>query len=38
MMTAKFIEDTATPAILTEYGVDYAQGYFIGKVLPKLPE
>ena len=37
-MTAEFIEDTATLDILSEYGVDYEQGYFIGKVLPNLLE
>ncbi len=28
---AEFVEDEATLDILKAYGVDYAQGYFLGK-------
>jgi len=35
---AEFVEDGETLAILGEYGVDYAQGYFIGKPLPERLE
>lgn len=31
---AEFVEDKETLDLLTEYGVDYVQGYFIGKPLP----
>jgi len=31
---AEFVEDQETLDLLTSYGVDYVQGYFIGKPLP----
>jgi EAL domain-containing protein (putative c-di-GMP-specific phosphodiesterase class I) len=31
---AEGVEDAATMALLREYGVDYAQGFFIGKPAP----
>jgi diguanylate cyclase (GGDEF)-like protein/PAS domain S-box-containing protein len=33
---AEFVEDEATLAILREIGVDYAQGYLIGRPAPEL--
>ena len=33
---AEFVQDQATIDLLREYGVDYAQGYFIGKPLETL--
>ena len=33
---AEFVENQATLEILKEYGVDYAQGYFIGKPAPEI--
>lgn len=35
---AEFIENEAVLDLLREYGVDYAQGYFIGKPAPHLNE
>lgn len=32
--TAEFVSDANTIRLLQEYGVDYAQGYFIGEPLP----
>ncbi len=34
---AEFVEDDATLAILGDIGVDYAQGYLIGRPAPELP-
>lgn len=34
--TAEFVENEETIRILKEYGVDYAQGYFIGKPSPDI--
>lgn len=31
---AEFVEDDATFAVLQGIGVDYAQGYAVGKVIP----
>ncbi len=31
---AEFVEDEATETLLREYGVDYAQGYLIGRPQP----
>ena len=33
---AEFVENKETVMILREYGVDYAQGYFIGKPAPEI--
>ncbi|PCJ32922.1 MAG: diguanylate phosphodiesterase [Gammaproteobacteria bacterium] len=33
---AEFVEDAATLALLTEMGIDYAQGYYIGKPEPEF--
>lgn len=33
---AEFVENQATLEILKEHGVDYAQGYFIGKPAPEI--
>jgi EAL domain-containing protein (putative c-di-GMP-specific phosphodiesterase class I) len=33
---AEFVEDEATLKILREIGVDYAQGYLIGRPSPAL--
>ncbi|MEK7699049.1 MAG: EAL domain-containing protein, partial [Planctomycetota bacterium] len=33
---AEFVENQTTLEILKEYGVDYAQGYFIGKPAPEI--
>ncbi len=33
---AEFVENKETVGILKEYGVDYAQGYFIGKPSPEV--
>lgn len=33
---AEFVGDSATLEILRQYGVDYAQGYYIGKPLPEI--
>ena len=32
--TAEFVQDDASIALLGDYGVDYAQGYHIGKPRP----
>jgi diguanylate cyclase (GGDEF)-like protein/PAS domain S-box-containing protein len=34
---AEFVEDEATLKLLTELGVVYAQGYYIGKPSPEIP-
>ncbi|MBF0316674.1 MAG: diguanylate cyclase [Nitrospirae bacterium] len=36
MTVAEFVEDIETMNLLKEYGVDYAQGYLIGKPAPEL--
>ena len=33
---AEFVENEETVRILKEYGVDYAQGYYIGKPSPDI--
>jgi len=33
---AEFVEDGVTLKMLDEYGVDFAQGYFVGKPLPHI--
>lgn len=35
---AEFVEDRQVLELLAQYGVDYAQGYFIGKPMPDLAE
>jgi diguanylate cyclase (GGDEF)-like protein/PAS domain S-box-containing protein len=35
---AEFVEDAETLALLREYGVEYAQGYYIGQPAPYLVE
>ena len=34
---AEFVENAETLALLRAFGVDYAQGYYIGRPSPKLP-
>ena len=34
LTVAEGIEDEATMALLSDYGVDYAQGYLIGRPVP----
>jgi diguanylate cyclase (GGDEF)-like protein len=36
MTVAEFVEDAETLELLTEIGVDYAQGYYIGKPQPEI--
>ncbi len=38
MIVAEFVENAETLALLREYGVDYAQGNFIGKPLAAIPQ
>ena len=33
---AEFVENEATMGIIRELGIDYAQGYFIGKPAPAI--
>ncbi|MEK7358817.1 MAG: EAL domain-containing protein [Planctomycetota bacterium] len=33
---AEFVENEEIMRILRDYGVDYAQGYFIGKPAPEI--
>lgn len=35
-VVAEYVEDEATYNLLREYGVDFAQGYYIGKPAPEL--
>lgn len=35
---AEFVEDKQTMALLASYGIDYIQGYLIGKPQPNLPK
>ncbi len=38
LIVAEFVENAETLALLREYGVDYAQGNYIGKPLAGIPE
>ncbi|MBF0609141.1 MAG: diguanylate cyclase [Candidatus Magnetobacterium sp. LHC-1] len=38
MTVAEFVEDVETMNLLRDYGVDYAQGYLIGKPSPNLKQ
>ena len=33
---AEFVEDEQTLKLVESYGIDFAQGYYIGKPLPEL--
>ena len=35
---AEFVEDEQTLDLITELGVDFAQGYYIGRPAPLLPQ
>ena len=36
MTVAEFVQNHETLLLLDEFGVDYAQGYYIGKPLPDI--
>lgn len=36
LVVAEYVEDAETLTLLTQYGVDYAQGYYIGRPAPEL--
>jgi EAL domain-containing protein (putative c-di-GMP-specific phosphodiesterase class I) len=35
---AEFVEDAETLLLLREYGIEYAQGYYIGRPAPQIAE
>jgi len=35
---AEYVQSAAALALLKKYGIDYAQGFYIGRAIPRLPE